>query len=75
MTTIQQIQETIDKEINPIVALHQGSCKAVAFEDGVLSLDLQGGCVGCPSSKITLFHGILPILKDKHPDVQDVTLV
>lgn len=75
MITLEQIQNTIDVEINPIIKLHNGTCKAVSFESGLLTLDLQGGCVGCPSSKITLFQGILPILQEKHPEVEDVTLV
>ncbi len=74
MITLEQIQATIDAEINPVIKLHNGTCKAVSFEAGLLTLDLQGGCVGCPSSKITLFQGILPILQDKHPEVMDVAL-
>lgn len=74
MITLEQIQVTIDAEINPVIKLHNGVCKAVSFEEGLLTLDLQGGCVGCPSSKITLFNGILPILQEKHPEVQDVAL-
>ncbi len=74
MTTLEQLQATIDQEINPVIKLHNGTCKAVSFEDGTLTLDLQGGCVGCPSSKITLYQGILPILQEKHPEVQDVVL-
>ena len=75
LLSIDKIQATIDAEINPIIKLHNGTCRAVSFDDGVLTLDLQGGCVGCPSSKITLFSGILPILQEKHPEIQDVGLV
>ena len=74
MSTLHEIQQTINTDIDPIIKLHQGSCKAVSFHDGVLGLELQGGCVGCPSSKITLFNGILPILQEKHPDILDVFL-
>lgn len=74
MLSLEQIQATIDAEIVPIVKLHNGSCNAVSFEDGVLGLSLEGGCVGCPSSKITLFQGILPILQEKHPEILDVFL-
>lgn len=74
MTVLEQIQATIDTEINPIIKLHNGHCKVVSFDGGTLTLDLQGGCVGCPSSKITLYQGILPILQEKHPEVQDVAL-
>lgn len=75
MTYITDIQKTIEEEIAPILALHNGSAKAISFYEGTLELKMEGGCVGCPSSKITLFNGILPILQEKHPDIKDVVLV
>ena len=71
----QNIQTTIDKEINPLLKLHNGSCEAVSYEDGLLGIRLQGGCAGCPSAKITLFNMIMPILKEKHEDLKDIYLV
>jgi len=72
---IEQIQEVIDKEINPMLAMHSGGCELVDVEDGVVSLKMFGGCSGCPSSAITLFNGIIPILKEAVPDIKDVVLV
>jgi Fe-S cluster biogenesis protein NfuA len=72
---IEKIQEVIDKEINPMLELHSGGCELVDVEDGVVSLKMYGGCSGCPSSAITLFNGITPILKEAIPDIKDVVLV
>jgi Fe-S cluster biogenesis protein NfuA len=72
---IERLKEVIEKEINPQLDLHAGSCELVDVEDGVVSLRLFGGCSGCPSSHITLFNGIVPILKEKVPEVRDVVLV
>lgn len=73
---MQSIQTTIESEINPMLKLHGGSCEAVSLEDGILEIRLNGGCQGCPSSKITLFNHILPILKEKHTDIlTDIRLV
>lgn len=70
----EHIKQIIDEEINPYLAMHQGGCEYVAFADGILTIRMFGGCSGCPSSQITLFNGILPIFKDKLPEVQDIVL-
>lgn len=71
---IEQIKEIIEKDINPQLAFHSGSCELIDVEDGVVTIRLFGGCSGCPSSHITLFNGIVPIFKEKLPDVKDVVL-
>ena len=70
----EQIKKIIDEEINPQLALHAGSCELVEYTDGIATIRLFGGCSGCPSSHITLFNGIVPILKDHIPDLKDVVL-
>ena len=71
---IDKIKEIIEKEINPQLALHQGGCELLDVDDGIVTLRLYGGCSGCPSSQITLFNGIVPILKERCPEVEDVML-
>jgi len=71
---VEKIKEVIKKEINPQLELHAGGCEFVSFDDGVVVIRLYGGCSGCPSSQITLFNGIVPILKSRIPDIQDVVL-
>jgi Fe/S biogenesis protein NfuA len=73
-TMIERIKEVIETDINPYLALHQGGAELVDFDDGVVTLKLFGGCSGCPSSQITLFNGITPILMEKVPYVTDVVL-
>ncbi len=71
---IEQIKEIIESEINPQLALHAGGCELLDVDDGVVTIRLFGGCSGCPSSHITLFNGIVPILKEKFPEIKDVLL-
>lgn len=72
---IEKLKHVIAEEINPYLAIHQGSAELVDFEDGVVTLKLQGGCSGCPSSQLTLFNGIVPIIKEHFPeDVDDIVL-
>lgn len=71
---IEKIQEVIKNEINPMLSLHSGGCELIDVEDGIVTLRMYGGCSGCPSSSITLFNGIVPILKEHIPEIQDVVL-
>jgi Fe-S cluster biogenesis protein NfuA len=72
--TTQAIQNVITDEINPTLKIHAGSAEFVSFDDGVLTLRIFGGCSGCPSSTLTMFNGIVPILKEKFPEIEDVVL-
>jgi Fe/S biogenesis protein NfuA len=71
---IDQVKKVIEDDINPYLAMHAGGCELVDVDDGVVVLKLFGGCSGCPSSQITLFNGIVPILKEKIPEIRDVLL-
>ena len=69
------IKSVIDEDINPYLAMHSGSCEFVAVdEENNLTLRLHGGCSGCPSSHLTLFNGIIPIIKEKIPEIQEIFL-
>ncbi len=71
---IEHINRVIDEDINPYLAMHGGSCELIEVEDYRVTLRLFGGCSGCPSSHITLFNGIVPILKEKIPEITEVSL-
>ena len=71
---IEKIKAVIEDDVNPYLAMHSGSCELVDFDSGIVTIKLQGGCSGCPSSQITLFNGITPILKEKIPEIEDVVL-
>ena len=73
-TLLEDIQNVINDDIKPYLELHAGGCELIDFEDGVVVLRLTGGCSGCPSSQLTLFNGIVPILKEKIPEIKDVML-
>ncbi len=69
-----KIRKVIDDEINPQLKMHAGGCELIDYKDGVVTVRLQGGCSGCPSSQITLLNGIAPILKQRVPEVKEVIL-
>ncbi len=68
----QQIMELLETRIKPAVAQDGGNIEFVEFSDGIVYLRLEGACAGCPSSTMTLKHGIESMLKHFIPEVQSV---
>jgi len=69
---IIQIKEVLDEYIKPAVEMDGGAISFDSFNDGVVTVLLQGSCSGCPSSTITLKAGIENLLKRSIPEVDSV---
>ena len=62
--------------IRPSLQADGGDVELVDIdEDGVVSVELQGACKGCPMSQITLANGVERILKDRIPGITSVVPV
>ena len=71
----QKIKEILDNEIRPAIAMDGGDCEFAGFEDGILTLRLQGACSTCPSSVMTLKMGIENRLREDVPELKEVIQV
>lgn len=71
----KKIREILDNEIRPAVAMDGGDITFDRFESGVVYLQMQGSCSGCPSSTMTLKMGIETRLRELIPEVQEVVAV
>ena len=69
---IAQINELIETRVRPAVANDGGDIQYRGYRDGVVYLQMQGACAGCPSSSATLKHGIEGLLKHYVPEVVEV---
>ena len=69
---VKQIKELLDTRVRPAVAMDGGDIIYNSFKDGVVYLQMQGACSGCPSSTATLKMGIENMLKHYVPEVQEV---
>ncbi|WP_100261515.1 NifU family protein [Qipengyuania seohaensis] len=69
---VAQINELLETRVRPAVAGDGGDIQYRGFRDGVVYLQLQGACAGCPSSTATLKHGIEGLLKHYVPEVVEV---
>ncbi len=67
----EKIQTVIDK-IRPNLQADGGDVELVDFQDGVVTVRLQGACAGCPMSQMTLKNGIERLLKQEIPEVKSV---
>ena len=73
--TVKRILEVLDTKIRPAVARDGGDIKFKSFQDGVVKVELQGSCSGCPSSVMTLKQGVQNLLKHYVKEVQSVEAV
>ena len=73
--TVKRILEVLDTKIRPAVARDGGDIKFKSFQDGVVKVELQGSCSGCPSSLMTLKQGVQNLLKHYVKEVQSVEAV
>jgi Fe-S cluster biogenesis protein NfuA len=69
---VAQIRELIETRVRPAVAGDGGDIRYRGFRNGVVYLQMQGACSGCPSSTATLKHGIEGLLKHYVPEVTSV---
>ena len=73
--TVNKIIEVLDTKIRPAVARDGGDIKFKSFENGVVKVQLQGSCSGCPSSLMTLKQGVQNLLKHYVKEVSSVEAV
>jgi Fe-S cluster biogenesis protein NfuA len=69
---VDQIKELIETRVRPAVANDGGDIIYRGFQRGVVFLQMQGACQGCPSSSATLKNGIEQLLKHYVPEVVEV---
>ena len=70
-----RILKVLDTKIRPAVARDGGDIKFKSFEDGVVHVELQGSCSGCPSSLMTLKQGVQNLLCHYVEEVKSVEAV
>ena len=71
----KKIVKILDEKIRPAVAKDGGDSKFKEFKDGVVMVQLQGSCSGCPSSTMTLKQGVQNLLCHYLPEVKEVVAI
>ena len=71
----KKIIKILETKIRPAVAKDGGDIKFKEFKNGVVKVQLQGSCSGCPSSTMTLKQGVQNLLKHYLPEVKEVEAI
>lgn len=69
---VKRIKELLENYVKPAVEMDGGAIQFRSYENGTVTLMLQGSCSGCPSSMITLKAGIEGMMKRMIPEVKEV---
>ena len=70
-----QIIRILETKIRPAVARDGGDIKFKEFSNGIVRVELQGACSGCPSAALTLKQGVQNLLCHYIPEVKEVEAV
>jgi len=71
----KKIINILETKIRPAVAKDGGDIKFKEFKDGIVKVELQGSCSGCPSSTMTLKQGVQNLLCHYLPEVKEVVAI
>ena len=72
---VTKIKELIETYVKPAVEMDGGNIEFKSYDEGKVSVIMQGACSGCPSSTVTLQSGIEGMLKRMIPDVKEVVAI
>ena len=72
---VKKIISILETKIRPAVAKDGGDIKFKEFKDGIVKVELQGSCSGCPSSTMTLKQGVQNLLCHYIPEIKSVEAI
>ena len=75
MSTEDSVKEIIEQKIKPGLMMDGGSIEYKGYEDGVVKVQLQGSCAGCPMKQFTLINFVENTIKENVPEVKKVVSV
>lgn len=67
-----EIQEFVDEDINPALAMHEGHLKIISVDGTVVKIELSGGCQGCASADDTIKIAVENLMKIRFPEITEV---
>ena len=71
----KKIVKILETKVRPAVEKDGGDIKFKNYENGIVTVQLQGSCSGCPSSKMTLKQGVQNLLCHYIPEIKEVIAV
>ncbi|QKX02389.1 NifU family protein [Wolbachia endosymbiont of Dirofilaria (Dirofilaria) immitis] len=72
---VSRIKELMESYIKPAVTQDGGDIKFRGYKDGIVYVELQGSCSGCPSAAITLKQGVQNMLCYHIPEILGIETI
>lgn len=69
---LDAVNRVMNEEVNPALASHGGGGNVTKIVDGVVYIELSGGCRGCPGARMTMKNGIESLLRERIPAIKEV---
>lgn len=71
----KKIIKILETKIRPAVARDGGDIKFKKYNNGIVTVQLQGSCSGCPSSIMTLKQGVQNLLCHYIPEIKKIITI
>ena len=71
----KKIIKILESKVRPAVEKDGGDIIFKNYENGIVTVKLQGSCSGCPSSTMTLKQGVQNLLCHYIPEIKEVIAV
>ncbi|HZV75292.1 MAG TPA: NifU family protein [Conexibacter sp.] len=74
LSLAERVEGALD-EVRPYLATHGGGVELLGVEEGVVRLQLEGSCSGCPSSRVTLESAVHEAIERVAPDASGIEAI
>jgi Fe-S cluster biogenesis protein NfuA len=68
----RRVQQVLDEQINPGVAMHGGYVELLDVQDDNVYIRMGGGCQGCGAADVTLKMGVERLIREQVPQVRGI---
>lgn len=69
---VRRVNALIEARIRPAIQKDGGNIELRSYKDGIVYVEMQGKCVGCPHAQQTLKDGVEKLLKTYIPEIKAV---
>lgn len=69
---VDRVRQVLDQQINPAIAAHGGHMTLKDVQEGIVYLEMSGGCQGCGMARVTLRQGVERMIREAIPEVVEI---
>lgn len=69
--TVNNVEKALE-EIRPFLISDGGNIKLISVDNNIVTVALEGACIGCSVNQMTLKNGVEAIIKKYAPEISEV---